>query len=615
MRKRLVGLLAGAVVVFAACGTAASPSPSASAAASTPPVSAPASAPASASAAAIDLTNTTYKPDDGTDGGSLIIGDWQEANLFNPYYSSQQTEANVESAVWATLVVFTADYRYGADLAASVPTLDNGGVKAPGDNGDAMTVTWTLRDGLKWSDGQPLTCDDFKYAWEWVLDKDNVGVVTTGFSDITAIDCPSDTQMIWHFKNVYEGYITLFNTPLPRHYLSKFPMKDQVNGAGMRPDELPNLPTSGGFKFESVTPQQELRLAKNPNYKSWATGKTAHLDNLIFKWYGDADLMIAGFKAGEVDVATDLQDSDLPKVQDLGDQVSAIPALLYEFLRPNWSDATFDPTKKSGGCSRNPAVQDRGKGCPMADPAMRQALSYAIDKNEINTRLLGGTVQIANTNVSPSAWFFADQPPATFDPEKAKSILDAAGWKVGSDGVREKNGLKAKIELCTTTRQVRIDTLALVAAWLKDIGVEAVSNPVDSTNIFAAYNEATADTPCALATSNFDLAEHAFTSSIDPLGNYPEYHSSQFEPDGANDAQIKDTGIDASMDAVKNSVDFKVIKDAMAEFQKIYIEKTVEVPLYYRKQVDLAGPKAGNFVGNPTQAGPTWNAVDWYVKQ
>jgi len=402
--------------------------------------------------------------------------------------------------------------------------------------------------------------------------------------------------------------------PLPKHYLSKIPIKDQVNGAGMRAEEVPNLPVSGAFKFESVTPQQELRLAKNPNYTSFSTGKPAHLDNLIWKWYGDADLMIAGFKAGEVDFATDLQDSDIPKVQDLGDQVSAIPALLYEFLRPNWSEGPFDATKKVGGCSRNAAVADRGTGCPMADPAMRQALSFAIDKNEINTRLLGGTVQVANTNISPGAWFFADQTPATFDPEKAKSILDAAGWKVGADGTREKNGLKAKIELCTTTRQVRIDTLALISDWLKQIGVEAVSNPVDSTNIFANYNEATADTPCALATSNFDLAEHAFSSSIDPLGNYFNYHSSQFEPDGANDAQVKDTGIDAALDTVKNSVDFAVIKDAMAEFQKIYVEKTVEVPLYYRKNVDLVSPKLGNFFANPTQAGPTWNAVDWFAK-
>jgi peptide/nickel transport system substrate-binding protein len=250
----------------------------------------------------------------------------------------------------------------------------------------------------------------------------------------------------------------------------------------------------------------------------------------------------------------------------------------------------------------------------MADPAMREAVAFAIDKNEINTRLLGGTVQVANTNISPGAWFFADQTPATFDPAKAAEILDAAGWTVGADGIREKDGLKAKIELCTTTRQVRIDTLALIADWLKDVGIEAVPNAVGAESIFAAYNEATADTPCALSTSNFDLAEHAFSSSIDPLGNYFSYHSSQFEPDGANDAQVTDTGIDAALDTVKNSVDFKVIKDAMAEFQKIYVEKTLEIPLYYRKNVELVGPKLGNFFANPTQAGPTWNAVDWYAK-
>ena len=135
-----------------------------------------------------------------------------------------------------------------------------------------------------------------------------------------------------------------------------------------------------------------------------------------------------------------------------------------------------------------------------------------------------------------------------------------------------------------------------------------------SANIFADYNEATNDTPCALSRSNFDLAEHAFSSSIDPLGNYLSYHSSQFEPNGSNDAQVSDPGIDAALTLVKTSVDFVAIKHAMAEFQKIYVEKTVEVPLYYRKQVDLVGAKVGNFFGNPTQAGPTWNAVDWFVK-
>ena len=103
----------------------------------------------------------------------------------------------------------------------------------------------------------------------------------------------------------------------------------------------------------------------------------------------------------------------------------------------------------------------------------------------------------------------------------------------------EKDGTKAKIELCTTTRQVRQDTLALISSWLKAVGIDSVINPVSPSDIFADYNEATLDTPCALSTSNFDVAEHAFSSSIDPLGNYFSYHSSQFHPDGANDARSR----------------------------------------------------------------------------
>jgi peptide/nickel transport system substrate-binding protein len=606
MRKPLIGLFASTMIVFSACQGAATPSPSQ---ASTPPASTGTGAsapPASAPTGDVELTHSSYKPDDGKDGGTIIIGDWQEANQFNPFYLGQVTEANVASAAWATLAVFTNDYKYGADLAKEIPTTANGGVKVPGDGGDAMTVTWTLRDGLKWSDGQPLTCDDFKFAHEWVLDKDNTGIGTiSGYQAVSSVDCTSDTVMVEHFPKIYEGYITLDVAPLPRHYLKDFTIKDQVAGKGFRASEVSKMPVSGAFKFDTVTAGSELRLVKNPNYKSPWTAKPAHLDTLVWKWYGGADAMIAGFKANEVDFATDLQDSDIPKVEDLGAQVSAIPALLYEFLRPNWS---------ATACSKNPTVQDRGTGCPMADPAMRQAVSFAIDKNEINTRLLSGTVQIANTNISPGAWFFADQPPATYDPAKAMSLLDAAGWVPGDDGIRVKGGLRAKIELCTTTRQVREDTLALIASKLKDIGVEGVPNAVDPSNIFADYNTATAETPCALSKSNFDLAEHAFSSSIDPLGNFFSYHSSQFEPKGVNDAQVSDKGIDTALDAVQNNVDFKVVKDAMSEFQKIYVQQTVEIPLYYRKNVDLAGPKLGNFFANPTQAGPTWNAVDWYNK-
>lgn len=613
MRKRLFGLLATTAIVFAACQGAATPSPTSG---GTPAPATP--VPTAQPVEEVELFNSEYPSvvEAGIDGGTLIIGDWQEATQFNPFYLGQVTEANVASAAWASLIVASHDYKWLPDLAAEIPTTDNGGVKVPGDGGDAMTITWKLRDGLKWSDGAPLTCDDFKYAWEWVLDPGNVGVITQGYENITAFDCPSDTEMVQHWDAIYSSYLTVQIAPLPRHFLGSIPIADQVSGAGFRAEEVSKLPVSGAFKFASVTPGQDLRLARNDNYTSPISGKSAHLDTLIFKWYTDADAMIAGYRGGEVDFATDLQDSDLVKVNDLGDQVSAIPALLYEFWRPNWSAlGDFDAATNVGGCSRNSAVTDRGESCPVSDPAVRQAVSTAIDKAAINERLLGNSVQLANTNILPGLWYFSDQPPAAFDPEKSKATLEAAGWvDSDGDGVREKDGIRLKIELCTTTRQVRIDTLTLGAAWLKDVGIEAVVNPVSAADIFADYNESTRETPCVLSHSNFDIAEHAFSSSFDPNSGFATYHSSQLNPNGGNDASIKNDDLDKALEAVRDNVDFVVIRDAMTTFQEIYVRDIIEIPLYYRKNVELHAPNVGNFFANPTQAGPTWNAVDWYIK-
>ena len=603
MLKRLFGVLASGAIAVAACGPAATPSPTAPAATPSAP---PAESPSPSAGATVDLFGTKYAPKPGTAGGTVIFSDWQEANLFNPYYFNQVTEANVNTATFDTLVSSTNDFKYAPSQAKEIPTLDNGGVKAPGDGGDAMTVTWTLRDGLKWSDGTDLTCDDFKFTLGWLMDKANVGLPAgkTGYEDIKSIDC-TGTTMVWHFTKVYEGYITLFGTGvLPKAYMSKITIKDALTGKGYLVKELAKAPVSGPFKFQSATPGQELRLVRNDQWKN-KDGRSAYLDSVIFKWYKDADAMIAGFKGGEHDVDTDLNDADVPKIKDQGldTQSLALDSLTYEFLRPNWSADT---------CS--PRVTDRGKGCPVADAAIRTAIKFAIDKNAINTQLLGGNAALAETNVSPNAWFYvAPTETSKQDFDAANKALDDGGWVKGAGGIRAKGGLKAKIEMCTTTRQVRQDTLALVSSWLKQVGIEATVNAVSPDDIFASYNESTDRTACALSRYKYDLAEHAFSVPLDPNSNYPVYHSSQLEPDGANDGHITDPAIDKDLDTVKSSVDFVKVKEAMADFQKIYVEKTIEIPLYFRKEVYLVNPKVQNFTGNPTSAGPTWNVADWFL--
>ncbi|HXI80119.1 MAG TPA: peptide ABC transporter substrate-binding protein [Verrucomicrobiae bacterium] len=611
MQKRLLGLLGSAMIVLAACGGAATPSPSAPSG-SEPAASAPSGSESPAAsgptAGAPDLFGTKYKDkrQPGTTGGQVIFADWQEATEFNQYYQAQVTEANLTAATQGGLVTVTDDFKYAPDQASEIPTLDNGGVKVPGDNGDAMTVTWKLRPGLKWSDGQPLTCDDYKFTQDWIMDKDNTGLYAgkSGYEDVKKFECTDPQTIVLHFGKIYEGYIAMYPVPLPKHYMSKFTVKEDVQHKGMGAKDMPNVPVSGPFKYVSVTSGSEIRLARNDNYTNPWDGKPANLDTLIFKWYGDADAMIAGYKNGDFDIANDLNDADLPKIADQGDQVKQLDSLTYEFLRPNWNPDV---------CSTNTSVADRGKGCPVSDPAIREAIRWAVNKDEINTRLLGGAAALGFTNVSPNAWFYSPPPTYTFDPDKAKAVLDAAGWVPGADGIRAKNGLKAKIELCTTTRQVRQDTEALVSSYLKAVGIDSTVNAVAPADIFASYNEATDQTPCALSKYHYDVAEHAFSVPLDPLANYSTYHSSQFEPNGGNDGAIKDPDVDRILDGVKGTVDFAKIKDLMAEWQKVYVEKTIEIPLYFRKEVYLVNPKVTNFTGNPTSQGPTWNTYDWSI--
>jgi peptide/nickel transport system substrate-binding protein len=610
MRKRLIGMIASTMIVFAACSPAASPSASGPASAAPPAsvdpnASAPAPSASGPTGATPDLFGTKYATArvPGTTGGQVIFADWQEATEFNQYYQAQVTEANLTSATQGGLVTVTDDFKYAPDQAEDIPTLDNG-VKVPGDGGDAMTVTWKLRAGLKWSDGEPLTCDDYKYTHEWIMDKGNTGIYagTSGYEDVTSFECTDPQTIVLHMGKIYEGYIAMYPVALPKHYMSPISIADHVAHKGMTAADMPKVPVSGPFKYESVTPGTEIRLVRNDNYTNPWDGKPANLDSLIFKWYGDAAAMIAGYQGDEFDIATDLNDADLATVSSLGDEVKVLDSLTYEFLRPNWS---------SEKCSTK--VTDRGTGCPVSDPAIREAIRWAVNKDEINTKMLAGAAALGFTNVSPFAWFYSDPPTYTFDPEKAKSILDAAGWVAGADGTREKGGLKAKIELCTTTRQVRQDTLALVSSYLKAVGIDSVVTAVAPADIFASFNEATDQTPCALSKSNYDVAEHAFSVPLDPLSGYATYHSSQLEPKGGNDGAIVDTDVDRIMDGVKNTVDFAEIKTLMADWQKVYVEKTIEIPLYFRKEVSLVKPTVSGFTGNPTSTGPTWNAYDWSI--
>lgn len=595
MRKRLFSLLATAGLVVSACGGAASPTPSA---APGSPSTAPASqAPSPSSAAGPDLTTTKYSPSaiGNTSDKPLIVAEWQSPDTFNPYYAQANTDIEAATPALRGLVNVSNDLKYLPDLVTEVPFVSNGDVVV---SGTGMTVTYKLKSGMQWSDGQPITCKDIEGTWKWIMDKDQTGLAggTTGWEDITSVDTSSDTNCVVTFGKIYEGYLSLWSPLLPAHYLATVPA---VKDAPTKLYPLTNLASgvySGPYMPTTYKADAQLNYVANPKFLTIYPNKKLAFPSLIFKYYGDSDAMKAGFSAGEYDLAMDLNHSDIPSIQSQNPLIN--DSTTYEQISINNKSLT----EKFGAADLD---------------TIKQAIALAIDKSQITDRVLGGTVKPISNPMSPLYWFHTDVPDQKFDPTQANSLLDAASWVKGTDGIRTKNGKKLEVNFCTTKRPYRVDSLAVYASNLKAIGISSKSSPVKSSLIFDGWNDPATD-PCSLIHGNYDLAMFAWVAPLDPLGSYNVY-TCQGIPDnpphnGQNNTRTCDPAVDAIWNTVKTNVDFTKVKDAMGQWQTYYNQHVIEIPLFYWKDVYLVNPKLQNVTGNPSTATVLWNVEDWWVQ-
>ncbi|HEX7543288.1 MAG TPA: ABC transporter substrate-binding protein [Candidatus Limnocylindrales bacterium] len=526
----------------------------------------------------------------------IVVAEWQFPDTVNPYLAQAETDIEVSGSMFLNLVDVTPDLRTVPDLVTSVPTLANGGVKM---NGAGMDVTWTLKTGMQWSDGTPINCDDVTGTWKWIMDPANTGLAggTVGWEDISGITGGTGTTCVMSFSKVYEGYLYLVAPLLPAKYISSISVAD----APTKLYPLSNLKSGvydGPYIPTDLATDSQITTVSNAKW-STISGKAPAVDQVIWKYYADAATMLQGYKAGEYDVAQDLNDADIPSLAgiDLNQQVIH-DSLTYELHSFNQKSLQT----KFGADSKTIVA----------------AIKLATDRQAIAAGPLGGNVSVSNNFISPLTWYYKNEGGSTAaDPAAATKLLTDAGWVKGSDGILAKGGVKLELQYCTTTRQVRQDTLKLVASQLNAVGIKADVNAVSATDLFGGWDAAKADTKCNLVHGNFDVAEFAYVSPLDPLGSYNVY-TTQGIPDnaphnGQNVTRISLPALDTAYNNVKGSVDPAVVKAAMASIQDIYVsdQNTYELPLYNRKDVWLVQPRIHNFTGNPTTSAGEWNIGDW----
>jgi len=562
-------------------------------------------------------------------GATLLIGDYQDADSLNPFFYKSVMSSNIVGATHDGLLRLNEKLELEPWMAESAPSVANSGIQVPGVGGDAATVTWKLRS-WKWSDGVDLTCADYQYAREWIMDPKNTSVSKVGTEDISAIDCNGNTMVV-HYSKIY-SLMKYGPSVAPKHYFSKFTVgsvvggnpatdvsNDMLLGAGYRTKDLPNVPTSGAFKYESRTTGVETVIVRNPYWKDPRNGKQAKLARLKYVVCGSPSTCTAKFRAGELDMVTDLDGSQFAPTKDLGDQQRTQPAFSVEFLRPNFSKTVCSDgaPAEADVDGKLPTRAARGGGCPAADLAIRQAIASVVDREGYLAQVQNGAGFVA-TNVELPAFFFYKDESANIPAmgaDVAKAALAAGGWAdTNNDGTVDKviDGKKqeAIIDFCTTMKPTRGATLQLLVAALKEVGIKGIVDQVGAGTLFGGLTDTAPNTKCNLAQGSFDVALHAFSiTSIEP-SDYASYHSSQTEANGGgNDQFVNLPDLDAKLEAVKGSVDVEEQKALMYEVQDIMAKNTVVIPLHYWLDITLVSKNVSGYLAHQAW-GPIWNAYE-----
>ena len=346
------------------------------------------------------------------------------------------------------LTWYDADYQPTPDLADPVPTVANGGITQGG-----RVWTFHLRPNVKWSDGLPLTASDVAYTYNRIL-RQKLGMYIGYFTNVTKVEA-SDPHTVVITCSKPNAVLTALYVPiLPEHIWSKVP-----DGKVSTWSNVPMV-SSGPFQVTEVQSGKFVKLVRNPYYKD-GFGKEPTVDVVLFDMYQEQDSLVDDYKVGNLDAAIELTPGFYTTLKGIaGSTLVAAPSLGFHELGMN--------------CYRNP----KSKGNPLLlDVRIRHAIDYAINKPAIAKTSMDGLAPVASSLLSPVQEFYRWDVPAdqqyAYDPAKARQILDAAGYKMGSGGIRwAPNGKPLKFRLAALSDYpMDIPAAKMISAYLKAVGI------------------------------------------------------------------------------------------------------------------------------------------------
>ena len=452
------------------------------------------------------------------------------------------------------------------------------------------TVTLNSKD-YKWSDGQPVTIDDYIFAYQAIGNKDYTGVrydddyknvvgmeeYHEGKADsVSGLEKVDDYTVKIHFKEMSPsmqlagGSVCAYI--MPKHIFKDIPEAEWEKSEYVRGTKFVGL---GQFKIESIVAGESVTLVPNEHYYKGV----AKVDKVVMEVVSP-DNIVSEMKAGNYDIATMPNSQyeaykDLTNVTLLGSQASA-----YEYI--GFHLGKYD--KETGKNVTDPNAK-------MADVKLRQAMAYALDVDAAGQNLYNGLQHSSNSIIIP---FFKDvynkdQEGFSYNPEKAKQLLDEAGYKdVDGDGIREnKDGSKLTINFAARTRDEANESLVQqYLNWWKEIGLNVQLYTGRTIELNSFYDKVQADDP------EIDVFAAGWSTGYDPNPSGLFGETAQFNFERYVDAEGT-----AIMDKISSTESFDSAKNVefYKEWQKYVHDKAFIFPTLVGEELTAVNKRVKYF--------------------
>ncbi|MEM8674612.1 MAG: peptide ABC transporter substrate-binding protein [Cyanobacteria bacterium P01_G01_bin.67] len=542
-------------------------------------------------------TETTNQQQNST----LKLLYWQAPTILNPHLSTGFKDAEASRISLEPLASFDNEANLIPVLAESIPTMDNGGVAK-----DGKSVTWKLKQNIKWSDGEPFTAEDVVFTYNF-LSNPEVGAVSAGTYEVVAsVEAIDDYTVKVNFKEVNPAWSLVFvggeGMILPQHIYQSF------NGGNARsaPANLKPIGT-GAYRVVDFRPGDTVIYEPNPEFRQ---REQLGFERIELKGGGDATSAArAVLQTGDADFAYNLQ-VEAPVLDKLaaagqGKVVSNYGALMERLIINHSDPNQVAPSgERSSVDFPHPFFSDR---------TVRQALALAVDRDTIAEQLYGVTGKATpNFLVAPPEYASANTS-YEYNPQLAQQLLDQAGWQDSNgNGTRDKDGIEMQLVFQTSVNPLRQKTQAVIKQGLQSIGVGVELKSIDPSVYFSSDS------------SNTDTVERFYAdlqmfttgnTSPDPSA-YMNFATCAQIPQqannwsGDNNSRYCNPEYDRLWQAASQELDPEKRQQLLIKMNDLLIENTVVIPLVHRADVMAFGNSLTGY--EPTAWDMrTWDIMNW----